>query len=260
MIEAAGLYKSFGKQRILNNVTFTLEKGHVLGILGPNGAGKTTLIKILALIARPDGGTLKVNGQDAFRETHLIRPLIGYVPQDVALFEDLSVRDNLTCWSGRKGRTAREQAERLIDELNMASFAMKRVSALSGGMKRRVNLAVAMLDDPQVLILDEPLVGVDIEQRQQIIELLKTLSDSGVTQIIASHHVEEIIPLAGEMMVMKDGEMLFTGKADELIKMRDASACATLDEVVMTLLNARVNHRATHTSYPNDNERGEVVL
>ncbi len=152
MIEAVGLCKAYGKQKVLNHVSFSLDKGRVMGILGPNGAGKTTLIKILALIARPDGGTLTINGQDAFRESGLVRPLIGYVPQDVALFEDLSVRDNLMCWSGRKGRKAKEQAARLIEELSMSSFASKRISALSGGMKRRVNLAVAMLDDPQVLI------------------------------------------------------------------------------------------------------------
>jgi ABC-2 type transport system ATP-binding protein len=239
MIEAVGLSKSYGKQKVLNDVSFSLDKGHVMGILGPNGAGKTTLIKILALIARPDGGTLTLDGQDAFHDSGPVRRLIGYVPQDVALFEDLSVRDNLMCWSGRKGKKAKEQAARLIEELSMSSFASKRISALSGGMKRRVNLAVAMLDDPQVLILDEPLVGVDIEQRQQILESLKTLALSGVTQIIASHHAEEILPLAGEMMIIKDGDILFSGKSEKLIEMRNAGGGTTLDGVVLELLNKR---------------------
>lgn len=242
MIEAAGLCKAYGKQGILHNISFSLNKGQVMGILGPNGAGKTTLIKILALIAQPDSGTLRVNGFDAVREHRLIRPCIGYVPQDVALFEDLSVRDNLMCWTGRKGKQAKQQAARLIEELSMASFASKRVSALSGGMKRRVNLAVALLDDPQVLILDEPLVGVDIEQRQQILESLKKLALSGVTQIIASHHAEEIMTLADEMLVVKNGEARFLGSAGKLMEMRDSRGTGTtLDEIVLELLNEPTN-------------------
>jgi ABC-2 type transport system ATP-binding protein len=258
MIEAEDLCKTYGKQRVLNRVSFTLDKGHVMGILGPNGAGKTTLIKILALITRPDSGTLRVNGQDAFRAGRLVRPLIGYVPQDIALFEDLSVRDNLMCWSGRKGRCAKEQAARLIEELSMTSFAVKRISALSGGMKRRVNLAVAMLDDPQVLILDEPLVGVDIEQRQQILESLTKLAQAGVTQIIASHHAEELLPLAGEMMVIRDGDILFSGKSQKLLDMRDAGNGTTLDGVVLKLLNRRQNVLSENSERLN-NERGEVM-
>jgi ABC-2 type transport system ATP-binding protein len=246
MIEAVKLSKAYGKQNVLNNVSFMLEKGRVMGILGPNGAGKTTLIKILALIAQPDTGTLKYNGRDAARESRLLRPLIGYVPQDVALFEDLSVRDNLMCWSALKGRAAKEQAALLIEELCLSSFASKRVSALSGGMKRRVNLAVAMLDHPEVLILDEPLVGVDIEQRQQINQSLKKLALSGVTQIIASHHVDEMMTLADELMVMKDGNIRFIGKSEKLIELRDRGANATLDEVVLELLN--------------NNDKGEVLL
>lgn len=237
MIEAINLSKTYGKQKVLNNVSFSLDKGCVMGILGPNGAGKTTLIKILALIAQPDSGTLKINGQDAVRENRLIRPTIGYVPQDIALFEDLSVRDNLMCWSAQKGKNAKKQAARLIEELCLSSFASKSVSALSGGMKRRVNLAVAMLDDPEILILDEPLVGVDIQQRQQINESLKKLASFGVTQIIASHHVDEMMTLADDIMVMKDGTVHFIGKSEKLIEMREKSASATLDEVVLKLLN-----------------------
>jgi len=240
MIEAVALSKAYGKQKVLSDVSFSLEKGRVMGILGPNGAGKTTLIKILALIAQPDSGTLKVNGQDAVRESRQIRPFIGYVPQDVALFEDLSVRDNLLCWTGRKGKTAKAQAVRLIEELDMTSFASKRISALSGGMKRRVNLAVAMLDDPEVLILDEPLVGVDIEQRQLINESLKKLALSGVTQIIASHHVDEMMMLADDIMVMKDGRILFLGKSGQLIDMRNKQGdSATLEEVILNMLKSR---------------------
>ena len=236
MIEAAELTKSYGKQKVLSGVSFTLEEGCVMGILGPNGAGKTTLIKLLALLARPDGGTLRIGGYDALRDAKLVRPFIGYVPQDVALFEDLTVRDNLMCWSGKTGAAARAQAERLIEELCLTSFASKKVSALSGGMKRRVNLAVAMLDGPKVLILDEPLVGVDIEQRQLINTSLKKLAQSGVTQIIASHHAEEMMALADEFMVMKDGEIMFLGSAEQLLEMKTRQGGATLEEVLLKML------------------------
>lgn len=238
MIEANGLTKSFGRQTVLNNVSFTLGEGRVLGILGPNGAGKTTLIKILALITAPDSGSLTIAGQDARSAASRLRPIIGYVPQDVALFEDLNVRDNLLCWTGQKGRCAREQADRLISQLNMTAFASKKISKLSGGMKRRVNLAVALLDEPKLLILDEPLVGVDIEQRQQITRTLKTLAQSGITQIIASHHVDEMMALADEFIVMKDGEVLFWDGAEKLVELKSSLGTgATFEEVILKMLN-----------------------
>lgn len=237
MIEAIDLTKAYRKQKVLGGVSFTLGKGRILGILGPNGAGKTTLIRILALLTRPDGGSLKINGFDAAAQSRQIRPLIGYVPQDIALFEDLSVRDNLMCWSEKKGREAKKQAERLINELNLSAFAYKKISALSGGMKRRANLAVALLDDPGLLILDEPLVGVDIEQRQQITESLKKLALTGMTQIIASHHVDEIVTLADEIMVIKDGLILFLGTSKRLIDIRNSQGInATLEEVILNML------------------------
>lgn len=238
MIEAIGISKSYRKQTVLNSASFTLDQGRVMGILGPNGAGKTTLLKITALITRQDSGTLRYDGRDAVGQSRRIRPAIGYVPQDVALFDDLSVRDNLMCWSRKRGRAAKAQAARLIQELNLSDFASKRISALSGGMKRRVNLAVALLDDPGVLILDEPLVGVDIEQRRQITDYLKRLSRSGVAILIASHHVDELMPLADDVMIMKDGDILFMGRSAQLIEMRNARGTdATLEEVVLDILN-----------------------
>lgn len=237
MIETIDLSKAYKKQKVLRGVSFTLGKGRILGILGPNGAGKTTLIKILALLTRPDSGVLKINGFDAIAQNRQIRPLIGYVPQDIALFEDLSVRDNLMCWSEKKGSEAKKQAERLINELNLSAFAYKKISALSGGMKRRVNLAVALLDDLELLILDEPLVGVDIEQRQQITDSLKKLAETGVTQIIASHHVDEIVTLADEIMVIKDGSILFFGDSRQLIAIRNSQGInTTLEEVILKML------------------------
>lgn len=237
MIEAIDLSKAYKKQKVLRGVSFTLEKGRILGILGPNGAGKTTLIKILALLTRPAGGVLKINGFDADAQSRQIRPLIGYVPQDIALFEDLSVYDNLMCWSEKKGGEAKKQAERLINELNLSAFAYKKISALSGGMKRRANLAVALLDDPELLILDEPLVGVDIEQRQQITDSLKKRAATGVTQIIASHHVDEIVTLADEIMVIKDGSILFLGTSKQLIDIRNSQGInTTLEEVILKML------------------------
>ena len=247
MIEARKLCKSYRKQPVLREASFSLEKGKVLGILGPNGAGKTTLIRILALITGADNGTLTIDGRDAFAEAGKLRPLIGYVPQDVALFEDLTVRENLLCWSARPGRDARRQAERLIGDLDLGAFASKKVAALSGGMKRRTNLAVALLDDPEILILDEPLVGVDIEQRRQILTYLKALAGRGVTQLMASHHVDELLPLADEILIMKDGEVRFCGGGDALrARFAARTPGTTPDEIVMEILdngNGREAHK-----------------
>ncbi len=238
MIEAVNLGKSYKGQKVLSDVSFAMEKGGVLGLIGPNGAGKTTLLKILALISSADLGSLQYEGRDAAVDYRRIRPTIGYVPQDVALYEDLTVLDNLLCWSRRNVRDARKQARRLIEELCLGEFSGKKVSALSGGMKRRVNLAVALLDDPEVLILDEPFVGVDIEQRRQIIQTLKGLAKQGVTQLIASHHVDELLPLAEAILVLKGGRICFYGAAESLLALRDEKgAGVTLDEIVLTMLN-----------------------
>lgn len=243
MIEAKKLTKVYKKQTVLDGVSFTLETGKVLGILGPNGAGKTTLIKILALIAQPNSGTLCYNGLDSVVAARQIRPSLGYVPQDVALFDDLSVWDNLLWWSTQRGQKAKAQARELINKLCLGDFASKKVSTLSGGMKRRVNLAVALLDNPQLLILDEPLVGVDIEQRRLIVDCLKELAEVGVTQIIASHHVDELVPLADLLMVMKDGHILFLDTTQALVHLRDAAGPgATLDGIVLNMLRTTTDY------------------
>lgn len=209
MIRAANLTKAYKHQIVLKNVSFSLERGKILGVFGPNGAGKTTLLKILSLIFKPDaGGSLFVNDIDAVQRPQDVRTQIGYVPQEIALYQDLSVVDNLFCWS-RQHHLSQQDAvfTEIIKALDIDSILKKKVRKLSGGMKRRVNLAVALMNSPQILVMDEPLVGVDILQRKLIINHLKTLSNRGVTQIITSHYPGELVSFVDHVMMLDEGQM-----------------------------------------------------
>lgn len=211
MLQIDNICKAFGKAKIVDNVSFSLEKGEVLGLLGPNGAGKTTLMNILALVSKPDRGRYLLDTTDALVNTRALRPSIGFVPQDIALFEDLTVRDNLLCWSRLPAQKAKEKAEDIACALRLDEIFRKKIKNLSGGMKRRVNLAVALLNNPTLLVMDEPLVGVDIEHTACIINYLRSLSQQGVTQIISGHSVSQLLPLTDKLMVMRNGQVLFFG-------------------------------------------------
>lgn len=215
MISANNLVKTHQQQDVLRQVSFELEDGEVLLVLGPNGSGKTTLLKILALVSKTDGGEYLLDGQPTQEKPQPLRSLIGYVPQDIALYEELSVQDNLLCWSAVALPQARPLARALMQKLDLTSLARKPVRHLSGGMKRRVNLAVALLNNPRLLILDEPLVGVDIHQRERILENLVDLKAAGVTQVISTHHAGELLDLMDHVMVLNRGSITFFGGREE---------------------------------------------
>jgi len=240
LIKATGVFKSYGKQSVLADISFSLEKGKVLGIFGPNGAGKTTLLKILALLFKPDQGNVHINGLDAVQHAQTIRPLIGYVPQEVALYEDLSVADNLLCWS-RGRRVSKEDPVymRIASALDIHDLARKKVRTLSGGMKRRVNLAVALMNTPQILIMDEPLVGVDLVQRQTVLEHLKELAAQGVTQIITSHYPGELLSFVDQVMILDNGKMQRYEHSQTLMKNNGQNQMTNLDNVIFDIVQGK---------------------
>ncbi len=211
MIEIKDLCKTYGRQPVLQQVSFTLKRGEVLGLFGPNGAGKSTLLTLLALIARPDSGQYFFDGADALAEVRGVRPRIGYVPQDIALFEELTVRDNLLCWSRLSRAAARGKAESLAQALDLESLLGMKVRKLSGGMKRRVNLAVSLLNEPELLVLDEPLAGVDLAQSERILGVLDGLAKQRITQIVSGHSYEQLKGLAHSALVLKGGRVSYLG-------------------------------------------------
>lgn len=214
LMKAVGICKSYHKKNVLRDITFSLQPGDVLGLFGPNGSGKSTLLDIIALAAKPSSGTLLIEGVDAISNANSFRPNIGYVPQDIALFEELTVKENLLCWSRLPGKEAKRKAKDLAEKLNLSEIYHQKISTLSGGMRRRVNLAVALLGKPTLLVLDELYSGVDTENIKIIQETLASMAQNGVSQIISGHSPEMILPYATHVMMLSHGEISFYGDRD----------------------------------------------
>lgn len=232
-LSAVCIGRKYGIASVLREISFNLGPGEVLGLLGPNGSGKSTLLNILALADRPSEGGLLINGTDAMHKAVKLRRKIGYVPQEIALFEELTVKDNLLCWSRRPGREARCKALEIAERLQLTSLLNKKVDTLSGGMKRRVNLAVALISDPDLLVLDEPFAGVDAEQIEGMVELLAQLKREGVTQILSCHGPDQIVPLVSRVMVLSAGNMKFFGDTEAfLLHAEDNNAGSALKNIL----------------------------
>lgn len=220
LIRADRISKKYGQVNALNNISFSLSRGEILGLFGRNGSGKSTLLDIVALASKPDEGHIDFDGDDVYTKLTSIRRRIGYVPQEIALFEELTVHENLLCWSRLPGKKAKTRAQEVAKKLNLSEILDKRVSALSGGMKRRVNLAVALLGETELLVLDEPFAGVDTDNTDIIEELMKDMAKNGITQIVSGHSPEQLIPLVDRVMVLSDGANVYY--ADKETFLRDA--------------------------------------
>ena len=211
MLEARSLGKAFGRLVAVDGVSFTLEPGRLLGLLGPNGAGKTTTVSMLAGLVLPDRGEVLVDGHRLAGDDDPAKRRIGLVPQDVALYEELTARDNLRFFGGLYGfrGTALERALASVLELvGLADRARDRVATYSGGMKRRLNLAAGLLHDPDILLLDEPTVGVDPQSRHAIFDNLEQLKRRGKAILYTTHYMEEAERLSDRIVVMDHGKVI----------------------------------------------------
>lgn len=208
-LRVENICKSYGTVNALKNVSFSLERGQVLGLFGLNGSGKSTLMDIIALAISANGGKIYIEGIEVGESLGTVRRRIGYVPQEIALFEELTVQENLLCWSQLPGKKAKVRAEEVAKKINLTDINKKRISALSGGMKRRVNLAVALLGEPELLVLDEPFAGVDTDNIDGIESILRNMADSGVTQIVSGHSPDQLLPMIDQVMILSDGELIY---------------------------------------------------
>lgn len=211
MLTAKNLCRDFGNTRFLDNVSLHVPAGSALAVVGENGAGKTTLLNILATASRPDLGTLNIGGVDALANPKEARAFIGYVPQHIALMQELSVRDNLRYWMKPNDEPAYRWT---LDVTGLDSVERKRVSKLSGGMQRRLNIGASLVTRPQVLILDEPLAGVDAENRGRIIAGIQHLKESGVAIVFTTHYSDELQRLADGLLALKSGKVTYSGAMD----------------------------------------------
>ena len=211
MIEIIGVVKKYGDRVAVNGVSFSVQEGEIFGLLGPNGAGKTTTISILATLLPPDGGQVTIGGYDLVRETSQIKPLIGFVPQELALYPTLSAWDNLAFFGriyGLRGTALKERIAAVLDLVGLRDRARDAVHTFSGGMKRRLNIAAGLIHRPCVLFLDEPTVGVDPQSRNFIFEHIERLKAEGMTILYTTHYMEEAERLCDRVAIMDEGRIL----------------------------------------------------
>ena len=220
----------------VNGLDFSVRSGEIFGLLGPNGAGKTTAISIICTLLRQTSGRVMLCSQDTALNPSGVRGLFGLAPQDIALYPSLSARENLRYFGRLYGLTGRPLSSR-IDQclalVGLSDNADTRVDAFSGGMKRRANLAAAILHTPCLLVLDEPTVGIDAQSRNMILENLKGLRDAGMTIVYTTHYMEEAEQLCCRVAVMDRGSIIATGTPKALIGEREG--CTNLEDFFLQL-------------------------
>lgn len=220
IIEVENITKRFNDKLVLDNVSYSVEKGEVFGFIGPNGAGKSTLINIMTSLLVPDSGTIKICGYDIIKEPIKAKECIGYVPQDLSLMEEMNAYDNLEFFGALYGLRGKELKERIKEALRVTGLEetkRKKVKKFSGGMKRRLNIAVSILHHPKVLILDEPTVGVDPQSRNHIFSFIRTIcKEWGTTVLYTSHYMEEIEELCKRVFIIDLGKEIAYGNKEEI--------------------------------------------
>lgn len=219
ILEVGNLTKSYGGKNVVEGVSFSLAAGEAYGLLGPNGAGKSTTIGMLFGLVRQDSGSVVIDGSDAAKNPLGVKTVLGYVPQDIALYGDLTARENLLFW-GRMynlgGALLKERVAQALETVGLTDRAGDKVQTFSGGMKRRVNIAAALLHQPKILVMDEPTVGIDPQSRSYILETVKKLNTGGMTVIYTSHYMEEVEFLCTRIGIIDHGRIIAEGNLQAL--------------------------------------------
>ena len=222
MIEISHLYKSYGKQLVLDDINLSIHKGEITGLLGPNGAGKTTLVSILIGIMPRDKGDIFIDGMDIDKNLPGIQTICSIVPQNLAIYPMLSAYENLEYFGGLqglKGPKLKARIDYCTEVASLESFLKKRVHKFSGGMKRRLNLAIGLLNNPRILYLDEPTVGVDTQSRNYLLEMIKKINrEEGSTIIYTSHYMEEIEQVSDAIAIIDEGRLILNGPTEKILK------------------------------------------
>jgi ABC-2 type transport system ATP-binding protein len=222
MIEVERLRKSFGSLVAVDDVSFTVREGEIFGLLGPNGAGKTTSINMICGVLKPDGGRVLIGGKDIWLESKAVKRHLGVVPQEIAVYEDLSARDNLNFWASLYGLSGAELRSRVNEALTLVGLsdrACDRVKGFSGGMKRRLNLCMGLLHQPKVLLLDEPTVGIDPQARLNILDVVRRVATAGTTVLYTTHYMDEAQELCDRIAIIDHGKILTVGTLEELTRL-----------------------------------------
>ena len=221
ILEIKNLQKKFGNKVVVSDISFSIEKGEVFGLLGPNGAGKSTTISMISGLIKQTQGTILINGIDTLKKRRETQKLIGLVPQDIALYPTLSAEENLKFWGKMQGVKTKDIKERVNEVLRIVDLEdrrKERIETYSGGMKRRINIAAAMMHNPEIIIMDEPTVGIDPQSRNHILQMVKELNASGTTIIYTSHYMEEVEFLCNKIGIIDEGKIIAIEDKEQLKK------------------------------------------
>ncbi|MCD9021417.1 ABC transporter ATP-binding protein [Cohnella silvisoli] len=219
-IEVNQLAKSYGSKQALNNISFKVREGSCFGLLGPNGAGKSTTMKILSGLLDADTGTVSMFGQGIRKAGNAVKDRLGYVPQSITLYEKLSAYDNLQFFGemyGVQSASLKRRIGEVLEQVGLADRAKDAITTFSGGMKRRVNIAAALLHRPKLIIMDEPTVGIDPQSRNHIFEMIRTLKNDGVTILYSTHYMEEVEALCDDLTIIDHGQVIAQGELIEVL-------------------------------------------
>ncbi|PKV51380.1 ABC-2 type transport system ATP-binding protein [Aquimarina sp. MAR_2010_214] len=219
MIQVQNLSKSFQNIQAVNDISFTIKKGEIFGFLGPNGAGKSTTLNMMSTILKSDAGTIHIDGKNSNENAKECKHLIGVVPQEISLYEDLSAHKNLLFWGNLYGIPSKTLKERIHTTLELIGLLDRKndlIKTYSGGMKRRINIAAALLHNPKVLFMDEPTVGIDPQSRNHIFEVIETLNKQGMTIVYTTHYMEEVERLCDRIAIIDSGKIIAQGTQSQL--------------------------------------------
>ncbi|CAM3653761.1 ABC transporter ATP-binding protein [Marinicrinis lubricantis] len=240
MVEATGLMKRYGNVISVDHLSLTIQKGEIFGLLGPNGAGKSTTISMLAGLLKPDQGEIRIGGASVSKQPLEVKRQIGIVPQDIAVYSNLTAKENVTFFAklyGLRGDELKKAVEESLDFVGLSDRSHDHASTFSGGMKRRLNIACAITHRPKLLIMDEPTVGIDPQSRNHILQSVKALNERGSTIIYTSHYMEEVEAICSRIAIMDHGRLIAQGTKSELVDQLK-------EEEKIVVLTEKVNHEA----------------
>lgn len=274
-VEADGLVKNFGKNRAVDCVSLHIPSGKICGMLGPNGAGKTTIINILATLLKPDAGNAKIFGYDIWKESQVVRQLIGLTGQFTSIDESLTAMQNLKIFGrllGLSRQKAKRKAEELLEEFELTEAANRSLSKFSGGMRRRLDLAASLLSQPPLIFLDEPTTGLDPRTRIQMWQTIRNFVKNGSTVMLTTQYLEEADQLADNIIVIDHGRVIANDTSDDLKKsigsvslrltLKNADNIAKAVQIIEQALGAKVQitHTLELTAQMNDTEKLTDIL
>jgi ABC-2 type transport system ATP-binding protein len=219
ILEVHDLCKQYGDFTAVKGISFNIEEGEIFSLLGPNGAGKTTTISMLSTLYTPTSGDALIGGHSITKDPMAVKHVIGVVPQDLALYEDLTARENLIFWGqmyGLSGKALTARVDEVLEQIGLTDKAANRVKTYSGGMKRRVNIGVGLLHKPRLLFMDEPTVGIDPQSRRAILDTVQDLNRNGMTVLYTTHYMEEAQELSNRVGIIDHGELIALGTQKEL--------------------------------------------